>query len=166
MGDLDRLLTGWATPKFPIIRDWPFPDASVSRMLQDDIPRRVRRGTGRIWVDRDPDGLLVGFGTIDERDHYGVDTGGRDHPDIPLPSMNRTISGRGSGTSIVRHLIQAATDLAGGAGAIQDVLFLDVDTDNDKSRLRVERDSSPRRQRCLETSGRTPPDRDSRSPSP
>jgi ribosomal protein S18 acetylase RimI-like enzyme len=130
---LTPILIGLDAPEFPIISDWPFPDSYVSRMLRDDIPERVRRGTGRIWIYRDPDGQIVGFGTLDVRDHYGAYTGGKDHPYIPLLAVNPTIASRGYGTSIVRHLIHVANVLAGGPCGIHDVLFLDVYTDNERA---------------------------------
>ncbi len=123
---------GLDSPEFKIISDWPFEDSYVGRMLRDDIPQRVRRGTGRIWIYRDPDGQLVGFGTIDVRDHYRAYTGGKDHPYIPLLAVNPTIKSLGYGTSIVRHLIRAAAVLASGPGGSHDVLFLDVYADNER----------------------------------
>ena len=52
-------------PQFEEICAWPFADSYVRRLLREDIPQRVQRGTCRIWVYVDPDGQLVGFGTID-----------------------------------------------------------------------------------------------------
>jgi len=87
-------------------------------------------GNGRTWVYRDPENCLVGFGTIDVCDDYRDYTGDKPHPYIPLLAVNPTIQSLGYGTSIVRHLIGEAAILARHQCGVDDVLFLDVYTDN------------------------------------
>jgi ribosomal protein S18 acetylase RimI-like enzyme len=120
-----------ASAEFRAIADWPFPDQYISRVLRDDIPQRALFGEGRVWVYRDPDGGLVGFGTIDACEDYAAHTQGRRHPYIPLLAVNPTIPSKGFGTSIVRHLIGEAALLAGRG--CHDVLFLDVYTSNTRA---------------------------------
>ena len=73
---LTPILIELDSPEFVEIRGWRFDDAYVGRRPQDDIPWRIRRGTCRIWIDRDPGGQLVGFGTIDVCNEFGDFTGG------------------------------------------------------------------------------------------
>lgn len=87
----------------------------------------------RIWVYRDPDGRLVGFGTLDVCDDYAGFTAGQAHPYIPLLAVNPTIKSLGYGTAIVRHLADEAALLAAGPGGCHDVLFLDVYTTSEKA---------------------------------
>ena len=112
-------------PEFAIILNWPFADSFVGRLLRDDIPRRVRFSDARVWVYRDPEERLVGFGTLDICEDYRSQTGGVTHPYIPLLAVNPTIRSLGYGTSIMRHLIGEAALLA-SLGHCHDVLFLDV----------------------------------------
>jgi GNAT superfamily N-acetyltransferase len=118
---------------FKEICEWPFADPFVGRLLRDDIPQRVQFSEGRIWVYRDPDSRLVGFGTIDVCGDYRDYTAGQPHPYIPLLAVNPTIKSLGYGTSIVRHLIGEAAFLARRPGGCHDVLFLDVYTANVKA---------------------------------
>jgi GNAT superfamily N-acetyltransferase len=118
--------------EFQAISGWPFADPFVKRLLQQDIPQRVQFGNCRIWTYRDPDGSLVGFGTLDMCGECGEFTGGKLHPYIPLLAINPTIKSRGYGTSIMRHLIDEATLLA-LSGLCHHVLFLDVYTTNEKA---------------------------------
>ena len=120
-------------PQFEEICAWPFADSYVRRLLREDIPQRVQRGTCRIWVYVDPDGQLVGFGTIDVRDDYSDYTDGRLHPYVPLLAVNPAMEGRGHGKSIVQHLIDHAALLASGPGECHPVLFLDVYEDNTRA---------------------------------
>ena len=124
---------GLISAEFREIRGWRFGDDEyVGRLLREDIPERLRRGSGHIWVYRDPQGLVVGFGTLDLRDHYSDFTGGALHPYIPLLAVNPAIRSLGFGTSIVTHLISEAATLA-GRGDCLNVLFLDVYESNEKS---------------------------------
>jgi ribosomal protein S18 acetylase RimI-like enzyme len=118
------------SPEFKEICLWQFDDDDVGRRLQDDIPWRVKRGTCRLWAYRDPDGQLVGFGTIDVCDDYRDFVGNRRHPYIPLLAVNKPMEGRGHGKWIVRHLIGEAAILATAPDGCHDVLFLDVYNDN------------------------------------
>ncbi len=127
---LTPILIELDSPEFAEICGWRFDDAYVGRRLQDDIPWRIRRGTCRIWIYRDPVGQLVGFGTIDVCDDYGDFTGEQPHPYIPLLAVSKPMEGRGHGRWIVRHLIGEAAILANGPGGCHDVLFLDVYSDN------------------------------------
>lgn len=121
------------SPEFLEIRGWPYDESYVGRLLGEDIPQRVRRGRGQIWIYRDPQGQLVGFATIDVRDHYSDFTDGRLHPYTPLLAVNPAMEGRGHGRSIVRHLIDQAAILASGPGACCDLLFLDVYASNERA---------------------------------
>lgn len=129
---LTALLIGLGSEEFQGILGWPFADAYVPRLLQNDIPQRVMFGNCRIWSYRDPEERLVGFGTLDVCGDCGQFTGGRNHPYIPLLAVNPTIKSRGYGTSIVRHLVDEAVLLA-LQGLCHDVLFLDVYTSNVKA---------------------------------
>jgi len=60
-----------ASSEFKEICGWPFDDGYVGRLLRHDIPQRGQFGQGRIWVYRDPNKLLVGFGSIDICDDCG-----------------------------------------------------------------------------------------------
>ena len=120
--------------EFVAICGWAFEDDYVGRLLKNDIPRRVLRGSCRVWVYENPDRQLVGFGTIDVCSDYSESyTGGRPHPYIPLLAVEPGMRGRGYGKSIVQHLIDLAALLALGPGGCHDVLFLDVYRDNDKA---------------------------------
>jgi len=120
------------SPEFSAISGWPFADLFVGRLLRDDIPQRAMFNNGRVWVYRDPDGRLVGFGTLDVCEDYSGYTAGRPHPYIPLLAVNPTIKSLGYGTSIVQHLIGEAALLA-SRGGCHDVLFLDVYTTSVKA---------------------------------
>ena len=126
------VLIGLESTEFQAILGWPFADQFVKRLLQDDVPQRVQFGHCSIWTYRDPNGSLVGFGTLDVCSECGEFTGGKLHPYIPLLAINPTIKSRGYGTSIVRHLIDEAALLA-LRGLCSDVLFLDVYTANEKA---------------------------------
>ena len=65
--------------EFAAIACWPFSDAFVSRLLQTDIPQRVKFGNCRIWIYRDPEDRVVGFGTLDLCREYGELTNGQVH---------------------------------------------------------------------------------------
>ncbi len=118
--------------EFSAISGWPFADAFVRRLLENDIPQRVLFGSCRIWTYRDPAGRLVGFGTLDVCGECIEYTDGKLHPYIPLLAVNPTIKSLGYGTSIVRHLIDEAAFLA-LQGVCHDVLFLDVYSANAKA---------------------------------
>jgi GNAT superfamily N-acetyltransferase len=120
-------------PEFQAISGWPYADPFVSRLLRNDIPQRVQFGNCRLWIYRDPDGRLVGFGTLDVCEDYGEHTSGRIHPYIPLLAVNPTIKSLGYGTTIVRHLIDEAALLASRPGGCHDVLYLDVYTTSGKA---------------------------------
>ncbi len=119
---------GLGSPEFVAISGWPYADPFVSRLLRSDIPQRVQFGHCRVWVYRDPEGRLVGFGTIDVCEDYCRYTAGRPHPYIPLLAVNPTIKSLGYGTTIVRHLIDEAALLASRTDGCHDILFLDVYT--------------------------------------
>jgi len=129
---LTAVLIGLESNEFQAISGWPFADPFVKRLLQEDIPQRVQFGNCSIWTYRDPNGSLVGFGTLDVCGECGEFTGGNLHPYIPLLAINPTIKSRGYGTSIVHHLIDEAALLA-LSGLCHDVLFLDVYTTNEKA---------------------------------
>jgi GNAT superfamily N-acetyltransferase len=119
--------------EFGAISSWPFVDDYIGRLLREDIPQRVQFGHCRIWVFRDPEERLVGFGTIDHCDDYAALTGGLWHPYIPLLAINPTIQSRGYGTSIVRFLIDEAALMAFSPRARDEALFLDVYCTNHKA---------------------------------
>ncbi|SRR5579883_98786 len=129
---LTAVLIGLESSEFQAISGWPFADPFVKRLLQGDIPQRVQFGNCSIWTYRDPDGSLVGFGTLDICGECGEYTGGKLHPYLPLLAINPTIKSRGYGTSIVCHLIDEAALLA-LHGQCHDVLFLDVYTTSQKA---------------------------------
>lgn len=130
---LTPISIGIQSPEFQAISAWPFPDPFVSRLLKSDIPQRAVLGNCRIWIYRDPQRQVVGFGTIDVCDDYAAYTSGKSHPYIPLLAVNPTIKSLGYGTTIVRHLIDEAALLAYRPGSCHDVLFLDVYTTSEKA---------------------------------
>ena len=121
------------SPEFQAISRWPYADSFVARLLQSDIPQRVRFGNCRVWIYRDPEGSLVGFGTLDVCHDYKSFTNNQAHPYIPLLAINPTIKSKGYGTSIVQHLIDEAALLACTPETCHDVLFLDVYTSSEKA---------------------------------
>jgi ribosomal protein S18 acetylase RimI-like enzyme len=129
---LTAVLIGHDSEEFQAISAWPFVDPFVKRLLQEDIPQRVQFGNCSIWTYRDPNGSLVGFGTLDVCGDCNEFTGGKLHPYIPLLAINPTIKSRGYGTSIVCHLIGEAALLA-CRGLCHEVLFLDVYTTSEKA---------------------------------
>jgi ribosomal protein S18 acetylase RimI-like enzyme len=114
------------------ICSWQYPDAYFGRLLQGDIPQRVLYFHARIWVYRDPDKRLVGFGTIDVCNDYELYTAGEPHPYIPLLAVHPSSAGLGHGTSIVQHLIAEAVILERLLGC-HNALFLDVYADNERA---------------------------------
>ncbi len=116
------------SPEFEVISAWPFVDSFVGRLLREDVPQRVQFNSGRVWIYRDPDSRIVGFGTMDVCEDYREYTAGRPHPYIPLLAVNPGIKSLGYGTTIVRHLIGEAALLACGPGKLHNVVFLDVYT--------------------------------------
>ncbi|HQU44068.1 MAG TPA: GNAT family N-acetyltransferase, partial [Pirellulales bacterium] len=123
---------GIRSEEFQGILGWPFTDAYVGRLLLNDIPQRVQFGNCQIWIYRDPEERLAGFGTLDVCDDCCEFTDGHHHPYIPLLAVNPTIKSRGYGTSIVRHLVDESALLA-LQGHCHDVLFLDVYISNLKA---------------------------------
>ncbi len=121
------------SPEFQAISAWPFADPFVSRLLQSDIPQRIQFNHGRIWIYRDPDQRIVGFGTLDVCGDYVAFTDGKAHPYIPLLAVNPTIKSLGYGTTILRHLVGEAVLAACRPGGCHDVLFLDVYTTSTKA---------------------------------
>jgi ribosomal protein S18 acetylase RimI-like enzyme len=121
--------------EFKTICSWPFvgSDSYVTRLLQNDVRQYVKYHGGRIWVYRDPDNRLVGFGTLSVSWDCRRLNGGRNHTYIPLLAVNPTIKSLGFGTSIVQHLIDEAALLCFDTGGFFDVLFLDVYTTNTKA---------------------------------
>ncbi len=117
---------------FAAISNWPYADTFVARLLRDDIPQRVQFSNCRIWVYRDPEGRLVGFGTLDMCDECREFTRDQNHPYIPLLAVNPTIKSQGYGTSIVRHLLDEAA-LVVQQSRCHDVLFLDVYSSNSRA---------------------------------
>jgi GNAT superfamily N-acetyltransferase len=130
---LTPALIGLGSPEFRAISGWPFADPFVARLLKDDIPQRVRFGECRVWVYRDPDGRLVGFGTLDVSDDCRDFTAGRPHPYIPLLAVNPTIKSLGYGANVLRHLTDEAALLATDPDRAFDFLFLDVYTTSDRA---------------------------------
>jgi ribosomal protein S18 acetylase RimI-like enzyme len=130
---IEPIAIGHDSPEFEAICGWPFADDYVGRVLRHDIPRRVVLGDCRIWIYRDPDGEVVGFGTLEVGEEYLDFTEGRPHPYIPLLAVNPPLQGRGHGRRIVEHLIaEAAIRASSPAGCCGD-LFLDVYADNLKA---------------------------------
>ncbi len=120
------------SPEFGIVSSWPYADPFVARMLQTDIPKRLQFGDCQVWVYRDPEGQLVGFGVLDVDEYYKVYTSAKPHPYIVLLAVNPTIRSLGYGTTIVRHLIGEAAVLASDSSRCCGRLFLDVYVDNVK----------------------------------
>jgi ribosomal protein S18 acetylase RimI-like enzyme len=114
-------------PVFNAMTTWPFKDEFVSRLLVDDIPQRVKYGSGKIWAYGDPQSTLVGFGTLDICTDCSAFTDAQPHTYIPLLAVHPDMQGRGHGKSIVTHLVnEAACVVAGSPGRLHHALFLDV----------------------------------------
>ncbi len=129
---LTPILIPHDSPEFREIRDWPFADPYIGRLLREDIPRHVILWDCQIWIYHDPDGQTVGFGTIDVCDDYYDFTRNQLHPYIPLLAVNPSMEGRGHGRWIVRDLIDKAGILARIEGC-HNVLYLDVYAENEKA---------------------------------
>jgi ribosomal protein S18 acetylase RimI-like enzyme len=132
---LTPVRTAPGKPEFQAILTWPFAEqpfyeGQVKRLLQKDIPHRVMYGFCLVWVYRDPDGNVVGFGTLDVCKDYERFTGGKYHAYIPLLAVNPEFQKRGHGRSIVQHLIAEAVLIAQSPAGFSDLLFLDVYTAN------------------------------------
>jgi len=94
--------------------------------LQNDIPYRVLFSFGLVWTYRDPDGNIVGFGTLDACKEYEQFTGGKTHSYIPLLAVNPAFQKRGHGRTIVEHLVAEAVLIAQSPADFSGLLFLDV----------------------------------------
>jgi ribosomal protein S18 acetylase RimI-like enzyme len=127
---LKPALTELDAPEFKTICEWTFADTYVGRLLRADIPQRIQFSSGKLWVYKDPNSQLVGFGTIDVCDEYGDYTNDQRHPYIPLIAVNPEFEGRGHGNSIVRHLIGEGAFIVRSHPGCHDTLFLDVYEDN------------------------------------
>jgi ribosomal protein S18 acetylase RimI-like enzyme len=130
---LTPIPVGLDSPEFAEIRGWFDDDNYIGRLLRDDIPQRVRFSTGRIWIYRDPDDQIAGFGTLEVCALYSDFTKGQHHVYIPLLAVNPTREGRGYGTSIVNHLISESVPLARAFAGCQEALLLDVYESNKKA---------------------------------
>lgn len=117
-------------PEFQEICGWPFGDDYVGRLLRFDIPQRVQYGECRVWIYRNPDAEIVGFGTFDICDDYRILAFGSHHPYIPLLAVNPSIKSLGYGSSIVQHLIGEAALYVKRDPVCQPSLFLDVYAEN------------------------------------
>ncbi len=140
---LERIMSTPLTPvrtapseaDYQSLLSWPFADepfyqGQVKRLLQNDIPFRVMYSSGIVWVYRDPEGNVVGFGTFDVCKDYEQFTGGKYHSYIPLLAVHPAFQKRGHGRSIVEHLIAEAMLIAQSPADFSDLLFLDVYTAN------------------------------------
>lgn len=119
------------SPEYRELLAWPFPDQpfynrQVLCVLQNDIPGRVQDGHGLVWVYRDADGNMVGFGTLDLCRDYAHLADGKLHTYIPVLGVHPNYAGRGHGTRIVEHLAAVAEFVAQGAEGISEYLYLDV----------------------------------------
>jgi ribosomal protein S18 acetylase RimI-like enzyme len=134
---LTAMRTDPSKPEFKALLDWPFAappfyEGQVKRLLQNDIPDRVRYQACQVWVYRNPAGDAVGFGALavcKEKD-YEQFTGGKYHSYIPLLAVHPAYQRRGHGRVIVDHLIAEAVLLAQSPVDISNLLFLDVYTAN------------------------------------
>jgi len=123
------------SPTFDAILQWPFNaqpffEGQVLRLLQNDIPQRVRYGWCQVWAYLDPTGDTVGFSTLDLCREYEQYTSGKVHSYIPLLAVNPGFQRKGHGRTIVQHLIAEAVLLTQNAPHISEYLFLDVYTAN------------------------------------
>ena len=130
---LDAVSVGLGGPIYAAISAWPYADAFVGRLLGDDLPRRVRLGSCRVWAYREPSGQLAGFGSLDTCADYGWITGGTPHLYISLLAVNPTIKSMGYGTTIVRHLLTEAEKSARDGDVPSPVVYLDVYTASEKT---------------------------------
>ncbi len=132
---LTPIPTTSSKPEFQALLKWPFAEqpfyeGQIKRLLQDDIPDRVKYGSAQVWVYRDPDGNTVGFSTLDLCQEYDQFTDGKFHSYIPLLAVHPNFKRRGHGRSIVQHLIAEAVLIAQSSADFSDLLFLDVYTAN------------------------------------
>jgi len=104
----------------------PFYEAQVQRLLQNDVATRFTYGFASLWTYTEPNGGIVGFGTLDVCGEYSQLAGGKPHPYIPLLAVHPHCRGCGHGRRIVEHLIAESVLIAQHAAQVSDRLFLDV----------------------------------------
>jgi len=120
---------------FQSILTWPFADdpfyeGQVKQVLDVEFRRRYYFGTATIWIYRDPNADVVGFGTLDLWPEYPQFTSGQRHCYIPVIGVNPGFQKRGHGRSIVKHLVAESVLLAGSEPDVSSLVFLDVYTAN------------------------------------
>jgi len=120
------------TAEYDEILNWRYSDdeAFVSRLLKNDIPQRIQYKNGSLWVYRDRNNVLVGFGSLDFCDEYAQFANDGPHPYIPLLAVNPSMRGHGYGKQILNHLIDQAALVWAYNPQSCDRLFLDVYTTN------------------------------------
>jgi len=116
------------------LRGWPYADkdAYIRVLLETDIPRRVIAGECCVWIYKDPEDRVAGFGTIDVCLDYARHTDGERHTYLPLLAVNPALLGRGFGRTILEHLIGDAARIV-REGNHFPALFLDVYVWNEKA---------------------------------
>ncbi|HZV06887.1 MAG TPA: GNAT family N-acetyltransferase [Gemmataceae bacterium] len=119
------------SPEFQSLLTWPFPEhpfhiGQVKRVLQNDIPQRSAYGWCLIWLYRDDNGDIVGFGTLDLCEDYARFTGDKPHPYIPVLAVHPNFQNRGHGRRIVEHLVAHAAVSVRKMPHVSTLLFLDV----------------------------------------
>jgi len=123
---LKPLLIRSPSPILSQIAQWNFADPFVVRLLQSDIPLRMKHDSFRFWGYWNPQNQMVGFSCLDICDDCREFTSGHLHTYIPLLATHPDHQGRGHGKSILRHLIAEAVLLCRSREDCGDVLFLDV----------------------------------------
>jgi len=113
-------------PIFNALTTWPFKDEFVSRILINDIPIRAKFGLAQVWVYRDPQQNIVGFGTLDFCKECSQFTDGKPHGYIPLLAVHPEKLGRGHGKSILNHLVEEAACMVVRETELHHSVFLDV----------------------------------------
>ena len=120
-------------PAFSEMVTWPFRDEFVGRLLQNDLPQRIRFQNCRLWGYRDPQGQLVGLGSLVICCDWRELTDCKPHTYIPLLAVNPAHERRGHGSSILRHLIAEAAVLVDLAPSCSPALILDVYTASEEA---------------------------------
>lgn len=123
-------LVDFVSTQFEAVVAWPFEDEFVSRLLSTDIAQRMQYNNCRLWTYINPDGDVVGFGTLEISNYYTEYTAGLPHLYIPLLALKPNVGRFGYGTSIVEHLIREAATIMTGVPACDALLFLDVYADS------------------------------------
>jgi GNAT superfamily N-acetyltransferase len=124
-----------SSSEYQTLQTWPFNnslfyEAQIPRLLQVDIPHRVAFENGMVWVFKDSNSMVAGFGTLALSYEHVQFSNNQIHTYIPLLAVHPNYRKHGYGTWIVEYLVAEAALLARSCPLISDRVFLDVYTAN------------------------------------